>query len=272
MADALVFNIPLSRLDEYPDDSLVVRDYEAGALQQQIDEPRIDRLAYVQLLGLPSDPDNLIHWAPDLSIEIVLDNPADDFPQLYRFAKLLDNHPVRVAIPVVAGFDNAVKLALSLQFSVRLVFGQPGNDLVQDLVRLLDAYLHQPTISQPIEIFHNLLLAFCHDESLNLWAAQEDDPALLRYIDDHGRQHLPGRLIQTETEGEPFSFVEDWAKKMLDDETECAECDYFDHCQGYFKWPDPRYDCAGVKTLFATLREAAGDLRGDLASAEAQKR
>jgi len=267
----VVYNIPISRLSDYRTHDLVVRSEQAQALVDGISEQQLQRVAYVQLLSLPTDIDSLIHWAPGLAIELVLESPAANFPVLYRYAKWLDNHPVRVAIPVEEGFEKAVKLALSLQFAVRLHFGQPDAACIQALAGLLDDYLHRPTVAQPLEFFHNVLLAFCRQEQVDFWRLQEDDPALIRYIDESGREQLPEKFntaalpIRTE----PAVLVDNWAQQCWEESGECSECDYFTQCRGYFKWPQRDYQCAGIKSLLQTLEQAADELRRDLSAAEA---
>jgi hypothetical protein len=194
-----------------------------------------------------------------------------DFARLYSHAKLLDNHPVRVSVPVAAGFDKAVKLALSLEFAVKLELDQPEAYLVEALVGVLDAYLHQSTVSQPIEPFHSLLLAFFRDESTSLWAIQEEDPAILRHVDELGDERLPGKLIDAAPEIDPTGFVEHWVETLIAAGAECADCPFLAHCRGYFKWPQRDYLCAGVKDLFHTLHQAAGDLQRDLATIPEQR-
>jgi hypothetical protein len=213
------------------------------------------------------DTDGLVHWAEGLSIDLLLENPAKRFSRLYDYAKLLDNHPVRVSLPVAADFEHAVKLAWSLQFAVRLQVGQPAPSLIASLARLLDDYLHKSTVTQPIEYFHSLLLGFCNHEPVSLWAIQEEDPALIRYVDEHGEEHLPGKLAQAHPGPAPENFVADWGARLLAEGAECAGCPFFPPCRGYFKWPRRDYDCAGVKILFTTLQQAAGELREDLAAA-----
>ena len=63
-------------------------------------------------------------------------------------------------------------------------------------------------------------------------------------------------------------FVETHLANLLHDGAECATCHWQTVCAGYFKWPDPTYDCAGVKQLFATLEAAAAEITRDLASQE----
>lgn len=233
----------------------------------QLGPEDLDHLAYVQLSSLPSDTDCLIHWAKNLAFELLLDDPAKDFARLYRYAKLLDNHPVRVSLPVVTGFEKAVKLALSLHFAVRLQISQPTPELIEQLTRLLDDYLHRPTVSQPIEYFHSVLLGLCHREPVSLWAIQEEDPALIRYIDDQGDERLPGKLAEAEAgSDDPAAFVDRWRGNLLAEGAECADCPFFALCLGYFKWPHRDYDCGGVKSLFHTLQQAADELRRDVAA------
>ena len=265
-----VYNIPLSRLADYRGQDLIVRSDQPQALADGISEQEWQRLAYVQVLSLPNEIDPLIHWAPGLAIELALPEPATNFPQLYRYAKWLDNHPVRVAIPVEAGFEKAVKLALSLQFAVKLHTGQPDPALIQTLAKLLDDYLHRPTVAQPLEFFHSLLLAFCRAEDVDFWQIQEEDPALVRHIDDSGTEKLPGKLavLTAQSDSEPAEFVANWANTLLAEGGECSTCQFFKHCRGYFKWPQRDYSCTGIKTLLYTLQQAASELRRDLAAAE----
>jgi hypothetical protein len=262
----IVYHIPLAQLAAYRGRRLIVRSDDARALVACLGAGDLDNLAYVQLRSLPGDSSDLIHWGEGLAIELRLDDPAQDFARLYRHAKLLDNHPVRVALPVVAGFEKAVKLALSLQFAVRLHIGQPQPALIEPLARLLDDYLHRPTVAQPIEYFHSLLLGLCHQEPVSLWTIQEEDPALLRYVDEQGVERLPGKLAESDPGHEPAGFVERWSDSLLAEGAECAGCPFFAPCRGYFKWPRRDYDCAGVKTLFHTVKRAADELRDDLAA------
>jgi hypothetical protein len=264
---ALVYQIPLARLEAFRGRALVVRTDRPSDLVAAVRPNELRNLAYVQLNGQPTDTDVLVHWAEGLPIELLLDEPERDFPSLYRFTKLLDNHPVRVAIPVAPGFEKAVKLASSLEFIVRLQIGQPAPPLIAAMARVLDDYLHRSTITQPIEPFHSLLIGYCRDEPVDLWAIQEEDPALIRTIDEQGRERLPGRLSSLVPGLAPEQFVADWASRLSADGAECRECPFFSACRGYFKWPERDYDCAGVKDVLTALKQAAEVLRADLAAA-----
>lgn len=245
-----------------------MRGHQAHELVARLRPDDLDRIDYVQLCSLANNSDALIHWAEGLPIELLLDNPDADFPTLYAHAKLMENHPVRVAMAVKPGFSKAVKLAAALGFGVRLEIGQEKPEQIDALARVLNAYLHQRIFTQPVDFFHSLLMAWVRDEPANLWDIQEENPALVRTIDDQGREHLPGRLSAL-SEPQPDGFVANWSAGLLADGADCADCEFFSVCHGYFKWPRRDYDCIGVKRLFASLRQAATEFRADLAAAAA---
>jgi hypothetical protein len=97
-----------------------------------------------------------------IPLEIFLKEPGD-YLNLYNFTYLLDTHPVRVVIPVVSGFSKAVKLAVALNFAVKLNVKQPNPELLKELEEVLDLYLHRTQIQQPIDFFHMTLTSFLHD-------------------------------------------------------------------------------------------------------------
>ncbi|NJM12352.1 MAG: hypothetical protein HC889_11130 [Synechococcaceae cyanobacterium SM1_2_3] len=188
-------------------------------------------------------------------------DPATEFPLLYQHVNLLDNHPVWVAIPVRAGFGKAVKVAIALHFAVRLEIGQPEPALIEELSEMALFYLRQPTVAQPVEFFHSTLLGFYHNDPAPLWVVLDDDPLAQRYVGDDGTQDLPGRLAGVEIAVDLAEEIE----KLLTASEECQSCEFLSSCGGYFKWPQRDYECAGVKRLFGELRDAAAELRSDLA-------
>src|SRR5215475_10635028 len=157
----------------------------------------------------------------DEPINIVLSNPAAEFPMLYRYARFRHKHPIRVSVPVVSGFRKAVAVAAALQFTVRLDLEQPDPAVVPELIEVLDFYLHDRSVRQPIEFFHSSLFALYHRTRITLWDIQE-------------RQQLNTVL-----------------------QPECMACVYVQHCDGFFKSPRPDYVCDAVKQFLAKLTEAA---------------
>jgi hypothetical protein len=261
--DSVTYNVPTGLVDRYRGRQLILRGHDAAALLAAAQG--VEHLVCIQLLSLPSEIEPLIQWREPIPVDLVMPNPARDFPLLYRYTALLDNHPVRVSLPVVAGFSKAVKLASALQFAVKLQVDQPGSDLIEELRQVLSLYLHQSTVSQPIDFFHGSLLAFLNDQPITLWAVQEEDPALFRYVTDQGEEALPRQSRGTWLK-HGATGVDQLVGELLAEPGECARCEFLDPCGGYFKWPNRDFDCAGVKSLLGTLQAAAVELKRDLAA------
>ncbi|MDQ5911587.1 MAG: hypothetical protein QG599_3685 [Pseudomonadota bacterium] len=260
----LTYDISLQGLPARRTGRLIVRADDPEALIAVLATEDPDRIIAVQLLSLDVDSESLNAWAPGLPVELAMTDPAAEFPLLYRHVNLLDQHPVRVVIPVQSGFAKAVRAAVALDFAVRLEPGQPEPALIDELAAVLEFYLHQPTVAQPIEYFQGALLGFYHQEPVPLWQVLDEDPEVLRYVTDDGAELLYGRLAGLDPAVAPDAELAAWINQVLATGDECQTCEFRQNCGGYFKWPRPDYDCAGVKRLFGVLRAAADELRRDL--------
>ena len=266
MADSVVYNIPARMVEEYRGRPVIVRTDQASELVARVSEEDLKYLVCVQLLSLDGEVDGLIHWGDLVPVDIVMRDLAE-FPKLYRYSDLLENHPVRVSIPVAPGCYKAVKLAVSLNFAVKLVITQqPDQALIGELAQVLDLYLHRPNVAQPVEYFHSTFLGFYHGAATTLWSVQEEDPTVIRYVTDEGRETISPRLNGFTRAGDFDAVVADYQRALLAEKGECEGCEFWDNCGGYFKWPDKQYRCDGVKSLFRTLKEAAGELQRELKS------
>lgn len=287
--DSLIYNIPARLAEGYAGRRVIVRSRDPAELAACISKLNPEEVLYGQLLSLDVDAAPLTNWGHSAPLDLVMTRPADEFPLLYRFSHLLDNHQIRVSIPVSAGFANAVRLALALHFSVKLEVGQPDPDLVEELGKVLALYLHRATVVQPVEYFHSIFLSFFHQEPASLWLIQEEDPEQIRFVSEDGEASVSKRLsgqehgssipgfpdaqrgwIGTVRDGAGFQLQHGNGRQQIKPEatvekSECDTCEFFDRCGGYFKWPNRDFDCAGVKGLFGTLRAAAAELRSDLA-------
>jgi hypothetical protein len=260
-----IYNLPLDRLPSGSMEQIIIRTHEPAALSTTLTSEDLERVVAVQLLSLQADSEPLNACAPGLPVELVMADPAAEFPLLYRHTPLLEQHPVRVVIPAQPGFYKAVKTAVALDFPVRLDVGQPDPALIEELAAVLKFYLHQSTVAQPIEYFQGALLGFYHQEPAPLWAILDENPQWLRFIADDGAESLYGRLAGAGIkELAPEVELDVWIEQALATHEECRNCAFLRHCGGYFKWPRRDYDCAGVKRLFGELRDAAAELRRDL--------
>lgn len=263
----LIYDIPAELLPMYRGKRLVVRVRDPGLLPALLAAENPESIVSVRLLSLAADSEALNAWAPGLPLELIMADPAAEFPLLYRHVNLNDHHPVRVVIPVSPGFGKAVKVAVALDFSVLLAVGQPDPALITELTEVAMFYLRQPTVTQPVEFFHSTLLGFYHDDPMPLWIMADEDPRYQRYITDAGLECLPGRLASVERTRNLSVHSDPAIEQVLAESAECQGCEFLQNCGGYFKWPNRDYDCAGIKTLLGELRDAAAELRRDLAQA-----
>lgn len=258
-----IFNVPLELIDSYPDRPLIVRAADPAAVVQTLSPEHIEKLVALQLLDISAELEELEQWSEGLPIEVVLNDPESETMKLYRLCKLQRLHPVRVVVPMVAGFSKAVRVASFLRLPVKLEGAQPDSSLLDELAETLEFFLHNKAVSEPIDFFNSLLTAMLHRQPLTLWSMQEEDPALVRYIAADGTETVARRPFAAGDE-ELDTFHFELMKRVLSDDTECASCEFFLNCGGYFKWPNPDFSCAGIKRILYRLREAAHELQDDL--------
>lgn len=266
-AQATVYNVPATMIDGYRRRNLIVRSSSPAELVACLRRTDLTSIRFMQLISPSEDTGCLENFAPGVPLEIVLEDP-DRYEQLYNYANLLDSHPLRIAIPVIPGFSKAVKLAVSLNYGVKLQFDQPDKPLLDEVASILDLYLHRSVVNQPIEFFHTLLLFLYRDEPASLWEITEEDAAIVRYITDDGDETISNRFVGVNGMGQLDDFVDRFARDLINEHVECHECEFFNRCRGYFKWPDKTYSCDGIKRLFRTLEKTVGEVKQDLASFE----
>ncbi|CDH47516.1 conserved hypothetical protein [Candidatus Contendobacter odensis Run_B_J11] len=264
LMNEFIYDIPVEQLPIYRGNHLILRTRHPAILPALLAEENPDHIVGVRLLSLEADSEALNAWAPGLPLDLVMTDPATEFPLLYRHTNLLDNHPARVVIPVSPGFGKAVKVAVALDFAVLLEAGQPEPALIEELTEVVTFYLRQPSVTQPVEFFHSTLLGFYHDDPMPLWVVVDENPRYQRYVTDAGIECLPGRLANVEVAVAPDAHREHEIEQVLAANEDCQSCEFLRSCGGYFKWPHRDYDCAGMKRLFGLLQDAAAELRRDL--------
>jgi len=213
----------------------------------------------LQVEGLIGDPDPwslAAQGTVPIPIDVVLNEPSTEFSALYRLVDVRSGRDVRVTIPARPGFLKALRLAVSLQLPVRLLPGQPDPETLAELSQALEFYLRDSMVETPIEFFHSTLAVFRGLGDGSLWSFLEHDPSLF------SRREAAGQPILAS------DFVDTHFFRLLTEGGECASCRWQSVCRGYFKHPDPSYECAGVKGLFATLEAAADEITRDLAAQE----
>ncbi len=267
MTGSITYNIPASMAESYRGRKIIVRSHNPAEIIESLSEDDLERLAYIQLLSLNAVVDDLVQWGVSVPVDLLMRDPETEFPLLYKLADLLDNHPVRTSIPIVPGLYKAAKLAISLNFAVKLeVVQRLDQSLIEELGQVLDLYLHRSRVAAPVEFFHTAFLALYHREHTSLWSIQEEDPAQVLYITDDGQEAISRRFAGAGLIGDLSAFVTDFQRQLLAEKRECNGCEFFDICGGYFKLPDKQFQCDGVKSLFHVLKDAAGEMQRDIAA------
>lgn len=257
------YNVPLALVDSYPNRPLIIRTADPAAVVQTMLPHDLEQLVALQLLDISGELDVLEQWNPGLPIEVVLQDPESETMKLYRLCRLQRSHPTRVVIPIVAGFSKAVRVASFLRLPIKLEGTQPEPSLIDELSETLEFFLHNKAVSEPIDYFSSLLLAVLHKQPVTLWSIQEEDPSLVRYVADDGTETLARRPFNVREENlDTFHF--EMIKRVLSPDAECASCEFFMHCGGYFKWPSPDFSCEGIKRILHRVRAAAHELQDDL--------
>jgi len=243
-------------------------------------------LQWLQVEELIDDRDAWIPAAQSTSnvpLDVVITSPGSQFSDLYQLVDVLAVRDVRVSMPASPGFLRALKVAVALQLPVRLLPGQPSPEVLIELIEAVNFYLRDPMVETPVEFFHSVLASMCGAGDGSLWMILEEDPAFCLHRGVEGGVKVrgvsscpsPGILDPTALVGlaseaarnNLFSttFVDIWFKRLLEQDAECASCPWQQICQGYFKWPDPAYDCEGVKRLFSAIEAVANEMGRELA-------
>ena len=196
-------------------------------------------------------------------IELQLPEALADEGLFKHYSQTLAGHSLRVSIPASAQVYPAVSTAAKAGCPVRLEVGQPSDVVINEMLRVVDMYLHDPEIEQPVEFFHTLLLSFFRGEQRTLWEIQDEDPAKILYVTDDDRASLSRRLACLSTEEASGEFLMKRRRKLMLEQGECSRCEFFGNCIGYFKLPNEGFGCSGVIRLLRLIKEASLELRED---------
>jgi hypothetical protein len=259
-----LYNVPFELVSSPNYGEVIVRSSDPGELLECSKKLPPEKLAGIQLMSLRGDVGALWDIDRTVPVELVLSDIQQDFPLLYKFRGLKVSHPIWVEIPASPGLGKASRVAAALGFGVSFQATQPHPDVVAEMAAVLDFFLHNSTVTAPIEFFSGLLAAFLHDRATTIWRIQNEDPQMHRYVTESGdlllSKRLPGLLLPEKNE----SFLQDLKMDLLSEMGECSACEFFAHCSGYFKLPERNYSCKDIKELLNVLKDASAELGRDL--------
>ncbi len=256
----MIYTVPVHLLNRYPNDELVIRIVRPEDIVALFSGDIPDNALGLSLPITVLGAFETIQDAPPIPLDIVVED-SKDFPELYKLTELVRSFPIRVTARAQLGFSKVVRLAASLNLPVKIELTPPEPRLIEELTELARYYLFQSTLNQPIEYFHSTLVGFLRADPVSLWLIQEEDPAFYQYVDDSGETRRSGLLPQLPFTEEMRRFIQDPQSATPDEFDECIPCRYVSPCRGYFKLPDPTYNCDGVKSIFALLEETAAEIQ-----------
>ena len=213
-------------------------------------------IEWLQVEGLIDDPEA---WAIaaqgsiDIPVDVILSDPEREFPSLYRLVDVSQVRAVSVTIPAKPGMVKALRLAASLRLRIRILPGQPDAGALRELEAGALFFLFDPMVESPVEFFHFLLGYFRGLNEGTLWSALEQDPAAFSHSDSAGQPLHPS------------DFVASHLADLIEAGGECVSCQFQAVCAGYFKSPDPAYQCAGIKNILSIFEVAAREISREIA-------
>lgn len=260
----MIYNVPLALLSSYSDQNVVIRSSECAALVKAVAQVECERVNSVQLLS-PSDClTELRQLPPPMGIDLYVNDVHTGSDLVVAWSRALDGHPIRVMIPVIAGFSELVRAALRAGLRVKLEIGQPDGRLVNELMACLAFFIREPYVKEPVDLFYGLFRSFLTKQVESLWSIQEEHPSSHRYVTDSGEVTLSKRLSYVGCTSDAATFLADHKLNLFRAKTECCTCRFFCHCEGYFKLPSEGFKCSEIKTFFKLVEDYASELRNDL--------
>lgn len=258
LTETISYNIPAQALSCFRGRNVIVRSCNPVDLVEAAASIPPANLTGLQLLSPSGWPKILDRIEQRVSLELVLSDLAgcesvlEDF-----FKKLPANFQLGVTIRAQLGVSEAAKAAMKIGLPLSLQVSQPPPDVVEELSQILEMYLHDPEVSQPVDFYHSLLRSALGGNGWTLWDIQGENPSLIRHVTDKGDVVVSGRLPFLKIEEGSGLTVSDIALDLLRTSGECSVCDFFFECGGYFRLPDRTYDCIGIKGLLATIFQIA---------------
>ncbi len=259
----MVYNVPLELAEQFSDHAVFLRTHDVSHLAQVLTTIPLKGLAGTELALVGDLFPDLSVIDPSIPVDLRILNTKAHELLLRDHSERFTHRIVRVVIPAGSGMVRSVKTAAGLGLPIKLRIGQPDGTVVEEMYEVLDYYLHDKEVSQPIEFFHSLLWTFFRDEEKTMWQIQEEDPSCNLYVTSDGVVTVSGRIPLQRQLASLASFLDELRLELLVAQGECSMCQFFSNCVGYFKFPDPDYSCDGIVRLMESLKNAAMELRED---------
>lgn len=227
-----IYILPVTYASKYNNIILQIRNIDETA--KFLNECSNLNIHYFQIVTPAEDWNALPRLIGEAPVDLVLKNPAEEYPLLYHFSQFPN---LRCSILIKPNFFRAVKVAASLHFPIQLTIGKEDISL-EEMEDVLQFYLTSPSLTEPIEFFHSYLYACYHNikPQTTLWELHEATEQY-KTVDNKG------------------NIILRCTPKAVD----CKNCMHFPFCQGYCKQYNS--DCNVMKSIFDKIIVSSQELQ-----------
>jgi hypothetical protein len=192
--------------------------------------------------------------------------------EIIRHAKMLREQKCYICPQYPVEKIEDISLITSMGIAVDLLY---KIDCMEKAVilKILDLYLHHPSLDIPVEPFHSILVSKLKKTKLHLWSLHLMFPGGFFYVDDTGMTEEPEKLIKKD-----YLFLIDWKSyefKRIKGKNQnslkkyfeaipkkhpgCVSCEHFHFC---FSWGKYKKDtCSLWKAILDKLQYNAKKIK-----------
>jgi len=194
--------------------------------------------------------------------------------EIIRHAKMLREQKCYICPQYPVEKIEDISLITSMGIAVDLLY-KIGHMEKTVIMKILDLYLHHPSLDIPVEPFHSILVSKLKKTKLHLWNLHLMFPGRYFYVDDTGMTEEPGKLISKD-----YLFLIDWKsyefkrvkgkshnknslKKYFETipkkHPQCVSCEHFHFCFAWGKYK--KSTCSLWKEILDKLQSNAKEIK-----------
>ena len=267
-----VFVLNTSRFIQNPMvQQVILVDHNARALEQSINKYR-NKVRQVHYHGKLQDSlDSRTNFKKVVKVF------AAEKEEIIRHAKMLREQKCYICPPYPVEKVEDISLITSMGIAVDLLY-QIDHMEKAVILKILDLYLHHPSLDIPVEPFHSILVSKLKKTRLHLWNLHLMFPGGFFYVDDTGITEEPGKLISKD-----YLFLIDWKSyefKRVKGKTQnslkqyfeaipgkhpqCVSCEHFHFC---FSWGKYKKDtCFLWREILDKLQGSAREIKDKMSN------
>jgi hypothetical protein len=253
----LIYSIPPNLVPNYTNKKITIRITHPDQLLD-IDFSELPDLCGLELANVPLNEGFLRNIPEELPITVIVNGVDADLLNFIRDS----NRKQQFTIGLVSGnglFESLKKWSC-IGLPIHILLQDFSDQVIGELEKSADFYLHDNSVEGPIEFFHSFFTACYSQQPVSLWQIQGEDPSQFAYITNDGTRRL-SRRFEERIPADCESFLDDLKLNLFLNVSLCSTCEFFLNCFGYFKYPDPTFSCAEIKMLLRKFKDAAKEIR-----------